>query len=113
MKDNYRSDEEQGTVRSNRRLKKLANHNTVKINNRNVKILKYKIDSYIDHYTKQKVDTIEFISKIDNEVFRTNYIMFELNENEVLCGEWHGYSSGIYNYRYMYKLIDKNDIPFE
>ena len=113
MNDNYRSDEEQGTARSNRRLKKLANHTTVKINNRNVKILKYKIDSYIDSYTEQKVDTIEFISKIFNEVLRTNYIVVELEGNKVLYGEWHGYSHGIYNYRYKYKLIDKNDIPFE
>ena len=113
MTDNYRSDEEQGTVKSDKRLRKLAKHTTVKINNRNVKILNYKKDSYIDNYTKKKVDTIEFITKVHNEVFQMIYIAIELDENEVLYGQW-SYSFGTTSsHRYKYNLIDKNDIPFE
>jgi hypothetical protein len=57
------------------RHRKMDKHFKIKVNNKVVKILKYKRDSYYDDIKGEEVNTIELITKIPND---------ELDQKEVI-----------------------------
>ncbi|WCN36446.1 hypothetical protein [Aneurinibacillus uraniidurans] len=88
--------------------KKLDKHINIKVNNRKVKILKYKRSSYFDDYKNQEIFIIELITKIYNEVLDNKAVKIELDEKEVLNAEWATCFRQPGLYRFTYKIIDKN-----
>ena len=83
------------------RHRKMNKHYSIKVNNKSVKILKYKRESYYDDLDNEEVNIIELITKIPNDVLDHKEVVIDI-EGEVIKANWvsHFSQPGLHRYRY-------------
>ena len=83
--------------------RKMDKHHSIKVNNKSVKILKYKRESYYNNLDNEEVNIIELITKIPNDILDNKEVIIEL-EGEVIKARWISKFSQPGLHRYMYKV---------